>query len=124
MIGLVDTTVLVDFLRDSSAAKAWLVNQAFLGIAPLVYMEVIAGATSRTDRQQAQRLLDGLTVVHLTASDQDWAIQQHLQYAPSHNVGILDCLIASVSQRLQLPLYTANLKHFAPLLGSLAVKPY
>jgi hypothetical protein len=28
------------------------------------------------------------------------------------------------SYRLQLPLYTRNLKHFAPLLGKLAREPY
>jgi hypothetical protein len=28
------------------------------------------------------------------------------------------------SYRLQLPLYTRNLKHFAPLLGKLAQEPY
>ena len=42
----------------------------------------------------------------------------------SHNVGSIDCLIASASHRLQLPLYTMNVKHFAPLLGGLAQKPY
>jgi predicted nucleic acid-binding protein len=39
-------------------------------------------------------------------------------------IGMMDCLIASVSLCLQLPLYTRNLRHFTPLLGTLAVKPY
>jgi predicted nucleic acid-binding protein len=36
-----------------------------------------------------------------------------------------DCLIASVAQRLQVPLYTHNLKDMHVLLStSLVVKPY
>ena len=37
---------------------------------------------------------------------------------------LVDLLIAAPSQRLQLPLYTHNLKHLSPLLGTLAQKPY
>lgn len=47
-----------------------------------------------------------------------------LRYTLSHNVDALDCLIASVHPRLNMPLYTRNLKHFAPILGSLARLPY
>lgn len=35
-----------------------------------------------------------------------------------------DCLIAAPAQRLGVPLYTRNLKHFSPLLGDLAVMAY
>jgi hypothetical protein len=37
---------------------------------------------------------------------------------------VIDCLIAAPSHRLNVPLYTMNLKHFTPLLGALAVRPY
>jgi len=36
----------------------------------------------------------------------------------------MDCLIAAAAFRLQVPLHTRNLKHFAPLLGELAQEPY
>lgn len=42
----------------------------------------------------------------------------------SHGVTVNDCLIASVAHRLQIPLYTHNLKDMTPLIGELAVKPY
>jgi predicted nucleic acid-binding protein len=56
--------------------------------------------------------------------DFDWAIQRALKFKLSHNADMMDCLIASAAYRLNLPLYTSNLKHFLPLLGSLARKPY
>lgn len=42
----------------------------------------------------------------------------------SQNVDMMDCLIAASVHRLGLPLYTRNLKHFLPLIGDLACKPY
>lgn len=36
----------------------------------------------------------------------------------------MDCLIAASAHRLQLPLYTANRKHFDPLLSGLVRQPY
>ena len=49
---------------------------------------------------------------------------QHVTHRLRFGVGVLDCLIAAPAFRLQLPLYTHNLKHFTPLLGDLAQKPY
>jgi predicted nucleic acid-binding protein len=57
-------------------------------------------------------------------ADQDWAMEQMERYRLSHGVGVNDCLIASVAYRLQVPLYTHNLKDMTPMLGKLAVKPY
>jgi predicted nucleic acid-binding protein len=47
---------------------------------------------------------------------------ERLQF--SHHGGMKDCLIASVAYRLQVPLYTHNLKDMTPMIGSLAIKPY
>ena len=60
----------------------------------------------------------------MASEDFDWAIRQSLRLRLSYNVGPMDCLIASVAHRLGLPLYSRNLKHFAPLLGDLAQAPY
>lgn len=38
--------------------------------------------------------------------------------------GLVDSSIASVHPRLQLPLYTRNIKHFLPLISELAQQPY
>jgi len=51
-------------------------------------------------------------------------MQQVERFQFSHHIGKDDCLIAAVAYRLQLPLYTHNLKDMTPLLGNLAVKPY
>ena len=68
--------------------------------------------------------MEQFEMIYLTQADLDWAMQTQMRYELSHGVGMMDCLIASVSHRLQFPLYTHNLKHFAPLLRNLAQKPY
>ncbi len=82
------------------------------------------GAWDKHEQTDIRKLLNQFDLFYLTQTDQYWAIQQATAYGLSHGVDALDCQIASVSQRLQIPLYTRNLKHFAPLLGVLAQKPY
>lgn len=120
----VDTSILIDILRNKPAALAWFGLQVPLSITPILYMEVIAGVENNAEKRQAMRLLSRFDMIYLEHADMRWAIEQHLNYKLSHGVGMMDCLIASVSFRLQLPVYTVNLKHFRPLLGELAQKLY
>ncbi len=121
-----DTNVLVDLLRNHPPAVAWKNSQgkAILGIMPIVWMEVIQGARDGRAQHRAVKFLKQFEMVYLTQSDMDWAMQQLRIYQLSHNVGMMDCLIAAPVHRLQLPLYTRNIKHFAPILGTLAQMPY
>jgi predicted nucleic acid-binding protein len=63
-------------------------------------------------------------MMYLTEDDMQWAMKQLTTFYLSHNVGMMDCLIAAPSYRLNLPLYTRNLKHISPLLDTLAHQPY
>lgn len=123
---LVETNVIVDLLRSYSPAIGWYQAQASISLAitPIVWMEVIEGVPTKPRRLRTAKLLKQFEMVHLTQTDLDWAMEAQMRYELSHGVGMMDCLIASVSHRLQLPLYTHNLKHFAALLGSLVQKPY
>lgn len=123
---LIETSVVVDLLRRYSPAVAWLdvQSQFAFGITPIVWMEVITGGDNKAERQRAAQVMAQFEMVYLTEADLKWAMETQMRYELSHGVGMMDCLIASVSHRLQVPLYTHNLKHFAPLLGELAQKPY
>jgi predicted nucleic acid-binding protein len=123
---ILDTTVLVDLLRNYNRSVQWLEarqSQTF-GITPIVFLEVVSGTQNKIAQQRAFKRLSQFAMVYLTREDFDWTMQQLVRYRLSHNVGMMDCLIASVSYRLQMPLYTTNLKHFTPLLGVMAQKPY
>ncbi len=82
-------------------------------------------ASSKTNQSHAKSILDKFEVLYITSADQRWAMQQLERFQFSHHIGMNDCLIAYVGHRLQIPLYTHNLKDMQPLLGNqLAVKPY
>lgn len=122
-----DTAILIDVLRRYPPAMVWLNRQnpdALFAISPLIKMEVIRGTVNKVEQQRALKLLADFDMIYLSQDDMVWAIDQQIQFQLSHGVGVVDCLIAAPCVRLQLPIYTRNLKHFAPLLGSLAVQPY
>ena len=123
---LLDTSILVDFLRGYPQATAWVqTNQHIsLGITPIVWMELVCGTPDKQAEAQAIQLVSIFEMIYSTQEDMDWAMQQLQVYRLSHSVGMNDCLIAAPAHRLQLPLYTHNLKHFTPLLGDLAQQPY
>jgi len=87
-------------------------------------MELVAGAKNKVDQMKAIRLVAKFEMVFLIREDMQWAMDQQAVFALSHNIGMNDCLIAAVSHRLQQPLYTTNTRHFTPLLGALAQRPY
>lgn len=118
MNAILDTVILVDLLRGYLPATTWFTSQANppFGLTPIGFLEVINGVQNKLKQQQALTLMSQFEMCYLTSTDMDWAMQQLVRYKLSHNVGMMDCLIASVSYRLQVPLYTTNLKHFAPLL--------
>jgi predicted nucleic acid-binding protein len=124
VIGLLDTSVVVDLLREYQPAKLWLGTQMQLGVTPAVWIEVLEGAPNKRKQQAAVKLLSHFDLIEMNPDDFVWATQALIKYGLSHNVDGYDCLIAAVSYRLNLPLYNRNMKHFAPILASLAVKPY
>jgi predicted nucleic acid-binding protein len=123
-LAMVDTTVIVHLWRRYPPATAWFnINQVF-SIASVSWMEVMVGVPNKRVQAETLKLLSGFELLYLVQSDQDWAMQQIERLRFSHSLGLNDALIASVAYRLQVPLYTHNLKDITPMIGSLAVKPY
>jgi predicted nucleic acid-binding protein len=124
MDAIVDTTVVVHLLRRYQPALAWFNNQQIYGVTSITWMEVMEGATRKSNQTQAKAILSQFELLFVTTIDQQWAMQQLERFQFSHHIGMNDCFIASVAYRLNLPLYTHNLKDMTPLIGNLAVKPY
>ncbi len=98
---LLDTAVVVDILRLYPPAVGWLRQQGALGISTVVWLEIVEGATNRQAELNALRLLRRFEHVPLVSEDLDWALRQLLRFHLSHGVDGMDCLIASVNQRLR-----------------------
>jgi predicted nucleic acid-binding protein len=121
---LLDTTVVLHLYRKYQPALLWFNNQQRYGITAITWLEVMEGASNKTNQARCKILLSQFILRYPTAIDQRWAMQQLEHFQFSHHIGKEDCLIAAVAHRLQLPLYTHNLKDMQPLIGNLAVKPY
>ena len=124
MDAIVDTTVVVHLLRRYKPALAWFNNAQIYGVTFATWMEVMEGTTSKANQAQAKDILAQFELLYLTSTDQQWAMEQQERFQFSHHIGMNDCQIASVAHRLQLPLYTHNMKDMTPMIGKLAVKPY
>ena len=121
-----DTAVLIDILRGYPPALEWfneLSNQRS-AITPIVYMEMLAGVRDKADQNVALKFMKQFEMLYSDVADLQWAMRQMRTFHLSHGVGMADCLIASGCARLQIPLYTKNLKHMTPFLDILATQPY
>lgn len=122
---IVDTVIILHLFRRYAPALQWYGSQSQrLAIPSTVWLEVMAGATSKAIQTRCKTLLSQFDLLYMTDTDQQWAMQQLERFQFSHRIGKDDCQIASVAYRLQLPLYTQNLKHMTPLIGALAIQPY
>lgn len=123
--GIVDTTVVIHLYRGDQKAVAWVKSVTTLGITPITWMETIYGARGNREQSESLKILRGFSLIHLTQDDQLWAMAQLLEKRLKFGVAMADCLIASVCQRLQVPIYTHNIKHMARLLDPrLVIQPY
>lgn len=125
-VGVIDSTVAIHVLRNSSAARSWFSAQTIqLSATPITWLEVMYGAPSKREQVRSKAFFDQCDMIHLTQSDMEWAMEQLVTFRLSHGITIMDCLIASVCHRLQIPLYTHNVRDMTILLGSsLVIQPY
>jgi len=124
MKAILDTTVILHLFRKYVPAVSWLEDPQLYAVTAITWLEVLEGATSKAVLARSQAILDDFSIIYATTVDQQWAIEHIERFQFSHRIGMNDCLIASVANRLQIPLYTHNLKHMTPLIGSLAIQPY
>lgn len=125
-VGIVDTTVVIHYFRKLPAAVMWVDSQPErLSVTALTQLEILYGSQSKAGQAANEAALTQFDIEYVTVSDQVWAVEQMRQFRLSHGVDINDCLIAAVAHRLQVPLYTHNVRHMSVMLGSgLVIKPY
>jgi predicted nucleic acid-binding protein len=124
---VIDTSVLVDYLRGHRQAIAWLdALRAGGGLHThaVVAGELLVGARDRRELQQLDRFLATFTVIPANEADSLTAVDYVRQFRLSHGVGLLDCVIAATCVRLGRPVATANTKHFSIFPTINVVRPY
>lgn len=120
---LIDTDVIIDYLRGRTDAVAYL--EGLTGtqlLSAVTVAELYAGVREGNERMALEILIKAFEVVPVSDSIAVKGGLFRRDYVKSHNVGLADALIAASAEARGAILVTLNRKHF-PMLSSVAV-PY
>lgn len=114
---LIDTSVLIDFLRSKNKKTTLLYRLAqsnSLAISRITHTELYAGKSvwqNPRAKQELSVLLSGLTVLSIN----ERISEQAGKLRALHTIDLIDALIAATALHHHLPLATTNTKHFKPI---------
>ena len=123
---LLDTDIMIDVLRKYPPALVWLASlgSTELMLPGIVVMELVQGCRNKAEQDQLLRDVGGYRMAWPSASACDRAFQDFVSFRLSHNLGLLDALIAHTAIELSAPLHTFNQKHYASITVLTTVQPY
>jgi predicted nucleic acid-binding protein len=120
---LVDTDVLIDYLRDKTEAVSYLENLTeHLLISAITVAELYAGVREGNERTKLDNFIHAFELIPVGREISIKGGLYRRDYLKSHNIGLADALIAATAETEQAALVTLNNKHF-PMLSSVIV-PY
>lgn len=122
---LLDSDIVIDFLRGVPTARTWFAAQHdALAMPGFVAMEIYAGCRDAKEQRKAERELARVARLWLTPDACEAALAIYAKLHLSHNVGVLDALIGQTALTHGLPLHTFNRKHFLAIPGLRTIQPY
>ena len=106
---LIDTSAWVEFLRDTGSPACDLVDKLLdheIAICDAIRMEVLAGARDESHLNSLRRLLARATMIPTQTTDYDdaAAIYRRCRRQGETVRKLIDCLIAAVAIRADLPI--------------------
>lgn len=112
---VVDSSVLIDVLRDSEAATVALERASareFPHSSAVVMTEVLIGMPPR-EEARTRELLEGVRWFPVDEAVAEEAGRLGRQWRPSHSgIDAADLIVAATANLLRLPILTRNVKHF------------
>jgi len=120
---LIDTDILIDYLRGIATAVAFVEeHSAEAHISAINVAELYQGVRQGTEQVKLAKTLSSMTCLPITSETAELAGLFSRDFRPSHGCGLADCLVAATAQLHGLKLATLNSKHF-PMLQDVRV-PY
>jgi predicted nucleic acid-binding protein len=120
---LVDTDVMIDFLRNQPAAVAFIrKNAGRMAISAVTEAELYSGVREGAERQALEAFLGLIPVVAVNREIARAAGLLRRDFGKATKIGLADAVIAATSRVGRLRLHTLNTKHF-PMLPDV-VRPY
>lgn len=118
---LVDTDVLIWHLRGYPQATRRLDELGALTLSAVSYLEVLQGMRNKSELQAVKKMFDkrAATLLPVTEAITLRATELMEAFTLSHGLQMGDALIAATAIEHQLPVLTANVKHFGAVSGFL-----
>jgi len=111
---LLDTCILVDFLRGNKSIYDILVNNknVNLSISTITMMELVLGALNKKEVLYIQKAFSNINIIYINEEISKLGQKLLINYNKSHNLLIDDALIAATSLVTKLELMTYNKADF------------
>lgn len=110
---LVDTDVLVDFLRGHEKAVAFVTEfSSKIILSPIVVAELYAGVKGDAELTILENFISLFRVVPLTAEIAKIGGLYKRDFGKSHGVGLADAILAATADTERADLKTLNVKHY------------
>jgi len=115
---LVDTDVLVDFLRGHSKAVAFVsAHSARIILSSIVVAELYAGVKGDTEQTALDNFVSLFRVVPVSAKIAKAGGLYKRNYGNLHGVGLADAILAATAEAENAELKTLHTKHYPMLEG-------
>jgi predicted nucleic acid-binding protein len=110
---LVDTDVLVDFLRGHEKSIAFVTEfSSKIILSPIVVAELYAGVKGEAELTILENFISLFRVVPLTAEIAKIGGLYKRDFGKSHGVGLADAILAATADTERADLKTLNVKHY------------
>ena len=115
---LLDTDVLVDFLRGHSKALAFVNAQSDrIILSSIVVAELFAGVRGDAEQVVLEDFISLFRVIPVDAEIAKTGGLYKRDYARSHGVGLADAILAATAESENAELKTLNTKHYPMFKG-------
>ena len=111
---LVDTDVLIWYLRGNQKAYDLLHSIGTFAISAVTYMELVQGMRDKNELRKLKQFLKQwqIKVIYIDTDISSLALFYVEEYFLSHSMQLADALIGATCSRYAMKLYTANDKHY------------
>ena len=115
---VLDTDVLVDFLRGRSKAVAFVnAHSARIILSSIVVAELYAGVKGDAEQAALDDFVSLFRVASVNAEIAEAGGLYKRNYGKSHGVGLADAILAATAEIENAELKTLNIKHYPMLEG-------
>lgn len=115
---LVDTDVMIDFLRGHPKAVAWVNKHASrIILSSIVTAELYAGVKGDEELDTLDDLVSLFPLIPVSSALARAGGLHKRDYAKTHGVGLADAIVAATCEAENAELKTLNVKHYPMLKG-------